>query len=1479
MVTAALAGAGLALLPAAPASATVSPFVCTDNTVYTVKGSKGFDIRKVNSVTGASSAHGDFDPVDDDHTVNALALPKGGGDHIWAFDRKANQVLRFARTHTTKRYALSTNSNARDVVAGAINPATGIYYYAAGGSTWTVYAFNTVTEKAIGQVATIAGTGLGGNGDFAFDGSGTLWVVSNDGDTDAGTLARVNEALPTTTGATALSTTTLTATPGNAGRYHSMAFDSSGNLVIGTSAEVVARVNPASGALVGSPSSVSFDFSDLASCALPSTGKARVDLPQGRYAGTDQFKVELSGGGLSAPVSGTTAGTDTGLQDQGAEVAGPAVLVPSQTYTVKQTAVGTTALTDYTSTWRCLDSAGATLAQGTGSSGTFTMPGASGAAITCTFTNLPVKPAISLVKSASTINDLDGNGPDAGDTITFGFTVANDGNSSLDPVTVHDPLLSGASPNVVCPTGPLAAGASRTCTARTYTLSQADVDAGQVANTATATGKAPSGRSVTAPSSTTTPVGSAPAVKLTKKATYQDVAPTGASAGDKIVYDFTVKNTGNTTLSSLTLVDPLLGGPVTCATTTLAPAASTTCTTTTYVVQQSDVNAGKVDNTATVTGTSPKGSKVSDPSSTSTPLDAEPRIALDKSAGPVVDKDGNGPDAGDTITYSFEVTNSGAVTLDPVTVADPKLGAITCPAGALAPGAKVSCSDKTYVLTQADVDGGVVDNTATATGTAPGGAKVHDDDDTSTSVVGTPGVRLVKSAGPVVDEDGNGPDAGDTVAYSFEVTNTGTVTLAPVTVHDPRLGGSAPNVTCPGGALAPGASRSCTDATYPLTQGDVDAGEVTNRATVTGTPPSGPQVTDDDTVTTPVVAAPMIRLDKTASAIDDLDGNGPDAGDTVTFGFEVTNTGPVALDPVTVHDPLFGGAAPNTTCPSGALAAGASVTCTTRAYTLTQADVDTGRIDNTATATGTAPSGRTVDDSDSTSTPIVPVVVEDADLVLTKDVDKASPQAGDTVTYTLAVRNAGAGDAQDVELTDVLPSGVTFVSASAPCTQAGGTVTCAWDTLAPGEERSVSIKATVKALPAGGGDHQHLLDVQKAEVHLDLEPGQRRTLAVTCPSGYLATDGSGRVDHVDQGTGTLASVGVLSSRATGLDTWEVEAVNDATGRAQAKVFAVCVQTPTLTEAGHHHPLQVGSELTATVDLSAGADSTTLQCDPGARPVQPGWSLDGRATSLTSYPAGTTGWTFGFDPDGATSADVSIRCLDEEVGAAPGHTHPLVLGEVRESVTVQPGEVRDVTLSCTGDAKGVVAGWDLDPGLVNLGNDPRPVVRVFKLLNPTASPLQADLWLLCLSTRTQGGDTPADVTNTGRVTTASVETSTADNVDSATFTVRPGTSVATPTSGKVVVTGTKVAAQVACTSATDGCAGTATLVALKTQKLGGTKIRKGTTLATSRYSVGADSTGKVVLKATKKGRKALRSKKVRKARLSMGGTTRTVTLRR
>ena len=87
-------------------------------------------------------------------------------------------------------------------------------------------------------------------------------------------------------------------------------------------------------------------------------------------------------------------------------------------------------------------------------------------------------------------------------------------------------------------------------------------------------------------------------------------------------------------------------------------------------------------------------------------MPSNPSITLDKSAGPVVDVNGNGRvDAGDTIDYTFLVTNTGAVTLTPVSVDDPTVGTVTCPVTTLAPGC-VDDLHRDLHVTQADVDAG-----------------------------------------------------------------------------------------------------------------------------------------------------------------------------------------------------------------------------------------------------------------------------------------------------------------------------------------------------------------------------------------------------------------------------------------------------------------------------------------------------------------------------------------------------------------------------------------------------------------------------------------------------------------------------------------------------------------------------------------------------------------------------------------------------
>ncbi|MCI1019076.1 DUF11 domain-containing protein [Microbacterium sp. C5A9] len=568
---------------------------------------------------------------------------------------------------------------------------------------------------------------------------------------------------------------------------------------------------------------------------------------------------------------------------------------------------------------------------------------------------VPAVNGIVLTKSASAVVDADGDGAaSAGDTIAYGFTVTNSGTTTLTNAQISDPLLGGAVPCAALDGISLAPGQSVDCAPVDHTLTQGDIDEGIVRNTATVTADAPVG-TVSDTASVSADIDRTAGVELRKSVgQVQDANGDGVvGAGDTVEYTFRARNTGTTTLSDVTVVDPLLGDGALCTVGTLTVGEALDCGPFTYLLTQEDIENGGRTNTATVAGTSPLGG-VGDESSVDVVLAGTPGVELTKTPGAPVDANGDGMiGAGDTIGYTFTIRNSGTIALTALVLDDPLLGGVVdCPALsdlALAPGETVDCGPVDYVLAQGDVDAGIVRNTATIAAQSVGG-EVTDSAQADVTVIGTDALTLLKSAAAVVDANGSGrTDAGDTIAYTFTVTNTGTTTLSDIAVEDPRLDGA---VVCDTTELSPGEAIVCEGPAAVLTQAEIDAGEIVNTATATGTGTGTVPPSVEVTVTTPLDAQPAIALAKTGGEYADTNGTGTmDAGDTVRFRFTVTNTGSRTVTSASVDDPMLGG---QLDCEIPALAPGDTAECGPIAYTLTAADIASGKVVNVATVTASA---------------------------------------------------------------------------------------------------------------------------------------------------------------------------------------------------------------------------------------------------------------------------------------------------------------------------------------------------------------------------------------------------------------------------------------------------------------------------------------------------------------------------------------------
>ncbi len=737
-------------------------------------------------------------------------------------------------------------------------------------------------------------------------------------------------------------------------------------------------------------------------------------------------------------------------------------------------------------------------------------------------------PAIEIVKTG-VWNDANGDGcADAGETIDYSFVVTNTGNVTLTGVIVTDPLVAVVGGPIVLTPGQVD---STTFTA-SYTITQADIDAGFVENEATVEGTSPNGTVVTDTSGTiSTTLTACPDIEIVKTGVWNDANGDGcADVGETIDYSFVVTNTGNVTLTGVIVTDPLVavvGGPI-----VLTPGqVDSTTFTASYTITQADIDAGFVENEATVEGTAPDGSVVTDTSGTiSTTLTACPDIEIVKT-GVWNDANGDGcADVGETIDYSFVVTNSGNVTLTGVIVTDPLVAVVGGPI-VLTPGQVDSTTfTASYTITQADIDAGFVENEATVEGTAPDGSVVTDTSGTiSTTLTACPDIEIVKT-GVWNDANGDGcADVGETIDYSFVVTNTGTVTLSGVIVTDPL-------VAVVGGpiVLTPGQVDSTTfTASYTITQADIDAGFVENEATVEGTAPDGSVVTDTSgTISTTLTACPDIEIVKTG-VWNDANGDGcADVGETIDYSFVVTNTGNVTLSGVIVTDPLVAVVGGPIVLTPGQV----DSTTFTASYTITQADIDAGFVENEATVEGTAPDGTVVTDTSGT---ISTTLSGCAAIALIKEggfppiPGGGCPVIGDVIEYQFTVVNTGNQSLTDVDITDPLVAVVGGPINLAVGESDSTTFTASYTiTQTDVDNGFVENQATAIGTTPSGGT---VSDLSDDEVLTEDDP----TIVDICQTPVIALIKVGTYDGIDPQTGECKG----SSDPGDMITYEFEVFN------------------------------------------------------------------------------------------------------------------------------------------------------------------------------------------------------------------------------------------------------------------------------------------------------------------------------------------------
>ena len=690
-----------------------------------------------------------------------------------------------------------------------------------------------------------------------------------------------------------------------------------------------------------------------------------------------------------------------------------------------------------------------------------------------------------------------------------------------------------------------------------------------------------------------------------------------------------------------------------------ASGGATTCTVTVTMINPAAAGTTSYSDVANVADDGTRGPDPTPGNNTSTDVDTITGRVADLA---VAKTDGvTSLNAGASTTYTVTVTNQGNIGVTGVVLTDTlpanvtyvscsnvsgtvsvacahSAGVVTTTLATLAGGAAAQMTVTVAVANPLAAGVSSVTNTATVTDDGANGTDPTPADRSATdvdTVVAVPDMSVVKTSnvGTVAP--------GGTVAYTLTVRNNGNQDATGVGVTDTVPAGMV--VNCGSASPAPTSCNPGTGATWgpPITAAGSSGNPFPGGSTLV--------ITYSATVTSPVAAgrhsftntvatvddasngADPTPADNSDDAIVALTGYNPDLsvtktdgvtsttpGSTLTYSVVVTNSGNIGASGVTVTDTLPAGttfascpptpvgcahSAGTVTWNVGTLAgAGGQVTLGVTVNVTNPAAAGRSSLTNSAVAADDATNGVDPTSGDNSATD-VDVLVAAPDLRVVKDDGTQTRLPGDNVTYTLLVTNTGDQAATGVTLTDTLPTGTTFVSATAGGTESpAGTVTWALGSI-NGGGGSVPVTVTVQlANPTPAGQHVVVNNASVADDGAngsDPTPSNNSdtdtdTLSSTPDLVVAKTDGETSVSPGESLTYTITVSNVGSQNATGVVLTDVVpaplTVDSCSNSCDTSA------APTLTWPAVN--LAAGSSLTRTVtatmpaNAAAGLDSIT-----------------------------------------------------------------------------------------------------------------------------------------------------------------------------------------------------------------------------------------------------------------------------------------------